>query len=262
MQTYRREKGFLMKIIICALKQEADAIRPYIDDETKIEICGISAKNLSFAKNLKNNDFIINFGICAGKHVGEIYQCSKIIGNKDYYPDIFTGINIKQACIKLSDSVVDSEEVNANPDILFDMESAKIFDVCSKVLQPHQMSFLKIVSDAGSPDIDTILSQVKIFTDKHSELIKNYFREIDEFLDNQHFDKNIDIGKISNALKCSVSMQNRLKQQLRYAKIIEADLDKFFNKLKNEDKIPVEHKKDGIKILNELDKFLIGGEDE
>lgn len=251
-----------MEIIVCALKQEADAIRQILGNDARIEICGVGAKNLGFINKMEPNDHLINFGICAGTNVGSMYLCNKIIGDKDYYPDMLLGSQIKQMPITCMDKVVSADIVSNNKNMLFDMESAVIYKAASKILSPHQMSFLKIVSDTGSPNLKEIHKQIINLVQNNFETIRTYVRLCNEHFDCNNASGDTNVAEYSQILKCSVSMENRLKQQIRYAKITCADVDKFFNKLKQDKKIPVEHKKDGVKILDKLDEFLIGGSND
>lgn len=253
-----------MELILCALKCEANALFKHINNpDVKIECCGVGAKNLKIIKNLTAQDHITNIGVCAGNNIGEIYLCNKINATRPAYPDILFNTYIKQKEIKCLKNLADKKLVANNPDLLFDQESEIIWNESIKFLGPHQISYLKIVSDNGTDKdtptkeyisklIETKIDDIKNFIDTNLKLFTNIKTSTE----------NKDLSKISNALKCSTYMENRLKQQLKYANIKKIKVNAFFNKLKNNKTIPVEHKKDGIKILNSLDNYIISENDK
>lgn len=254
-----------MEIIVCALKDEIKPLIRHFRDRCKFVVCGVKAsKNLDFFEDLGPQDHVTNIGICAGQELGEIFQADKISGKRDYYPDLIT-TSIKTKDLNTIEELASTQMVQENPDLIFDQEAALIFEKAQKHIAPHQISFLKIVSDTG-------IDNIKDFKENINKLITNKLPEIESFINKTHkaletFNKNnnayikaaqTSLFKYSTALKCSKSMENRLKQQLRFAEICNINYKKFFYELKINGKIPVEHKKDGIAVLNDFDVFLIG----
>lgn len=202
--------------IISALKCEAIYHNTFI--------CGVGAKRLP-----RFTDHIVNIGICAGENIGQIYEVNRI--NKKYYPDCFS--NLK----KMPITTVDKLQTNINPGMLYDMEAAVIYEAAQKYLGPHQIHFLKIVSDRGQEvnNKDYIQSLVR----KHKSTIDKYIECLPK----------IKAYHLSTDIKLSSTMEKRLQQQYKYSKIIGVDITCFLK--------PGLNKQQTIKMLDEIDKFLM-----
>lgn len=247
-----------MEIICCALKQELEPLKKHFSDNVEFVNIGIKANKLDFLKSLGENDHVTNIGVCAGRNVGEIHLCNKIIGSKTYYPDIFFDSGIPQATIKTIDYIASQETVKKEPDLLFDQEASILFEAASSYIAPHQISFLKITSDCGVTDFKTLSNMIGQFITDQIKPIEKFITESKDFMDNIANKKRpISISKYSQLLKCSTSMEYRLKQQLNYAQILKCDYEDFFNRLNERYSFPLKSKKDATKILDEFDKYLI-----
>lgn len=242
-----------MEIIVCAMECEISPLKNYFGNKVKFFSCGIKAKNLDFLKTLSANDHITNIGVCGGTHVGKLYLANKIIGDKTYYPDNLIKTEIPQTAVKTISHLANTEEIKNNPDILFEQEAAIIFKEASKYIGPHQMSFLKIVSDSG-------LSEINLIENFVSELIENKILEIENYINSSKaFFRTVseskepqDLEQYAQLLKCSVTMKNRLEAQLRYAEIANIEVTEFFNTIE-----PIMDKKQALSALDSLNQFLI-----
>lgn len=238
-----------MEIIVYALDIEAKPLKKHFSTNVRFEKCDVYAKNLDFLKSISKDDHITNIGVCAGSNVGNLYLCNKIIGTKTYYPDILTKCNLEQKQIKTVDYLVGEKEISENPDTLYDQEAAVIFSEAQKYISPHQISFLKVVSDSGVSNFEEVRKIIP-------RLIENKLSEIEEFITETkklviNFE-HIDISKYTEILKPSVTMQNRLKQQIRYAQIQQINVEEFFNDIPK-----IQNKSESIKTLDSFDEFLI-----
>ena len=241
-----------MEIICYALDIEAMPLKKHFGENVRFEKCDVFAKNLDFLKTVSANDHITNIGICAGANVGEIYLCNKIHGEKTFYPDLLIPNNLEQREITTVDHVVNEDEVKAHPNMLYDQEAAIIFEHAQKCIAPHQISFLKIVSDSGITDFEKIKKSIP-------QLIENKIPEIEAFISSsQKFFSKIDtkeeiknLDKYSELLKCSATMKVQLAQLLRYAQICNIDVENFFKDIK------ISSKKDSLQILKSLKNFLL-----
>lgn len=242
-----------MEIIVYALDIEAKVLKKHFSTNVRFEKCDVCAKNLDFLKNLSRDDHVTNIGVCAGTNIGQIYLCNKIIGDKTYYPDILIKSDLEQKRIKTVDYVVGPDEVENNTDTLFDQEAAIIFKESTKYISPHQISFLKIVSDTGVANFDNLRKRIP-------KIIENKVPEIESFISSSKKlfsqigkkEEIKDLEKYSEMLKCSVTMKAQLAQLLRYAQIIDIDIDKYFKNLK-----AVNNKRESIEALNKFNLLLI-----
>lgn len=238
-----------MEIIVYALDLEVKALKKHFSTNVRFEKCGVYAKNLDFLKNLSSNDHVTNIGVCAGENIGQIYLCNKIIGDKTYYPDILIKNSLEQKQIKTVNYVVAPDEVANNPDTLFDQEAAIIYKESQKYISPHQISFLKIVSDAGINDFNEVRKNIPILIENKIPKIKNFITNANKLVADS---PDIDITKYIDILKPSVTMQNRLKQQIRYSNILNVNVEEFFEKLPK-----ISNKADSLEALDCFDKFLL-----
>ncbi|MDO5328989.1 MAG: hypothetical protein Q4E88_02655 [Coriobacteriia bacterium] len=214
-----------MEMIVSALSCEAIYPNTFI--------CGVGAKKLPC---LDGVDHLINIGICAGREVGQIFLANKIIGEKTYYPDVFGNIPSRNLI------TVSSPVSEVDGDMLYDMEASNIYKYAQKYLGPHQMHFIKIVSDAGENKLDK--SYVH-------DLILSHKDKIDEYLSSLAVNESFEFDLNLNKLHCTETMKARLYQQCKYAKIADIDISRFFA-------IEARDKKESMQLLDKIDKYLIG----
>lgn len=242
-----------MEIIVCALKYEMEPLQKQFGDSVKFVNCGVYAKNLNFLKGLGSNDHITNIGVCAGTNVEEIYLCNKIIGAKTYYPDNFIPNNFEQKAIKTVDYLVNPKEISENHVLLYDQEAAIIFAEAQKFISPHQISFLKIVSDAGVENFDEVRKLVPKLIEAKIPEITDYISSSCKFFSEVKVPEKVkDLEKYSKQLKCTETMKHRLASQLRYAQNCNINVSKFF-----ENQNPISNKKESLKIIEEFNDYLI-----
>ena len=99
------------------------------------------------------NDMLLNIGLCAHTIQNNgIFLSNKIIEQvtgKTFYPDILYRHNFLEGTIITGMQLLNNENYN-NIAPMYDMEAAAIYQVGIHFFGPHQMFFLKIVSDKGS----------------------------------------------------------------------------------------------------------------
>lgn len=123
-------------------------------------------------------DFLLNVGVCAQVRTngyakdaagnafppGTLFLCNKIkeqATGRTFYPDllyqhkfaeaqILTGAKPYKATTALSS--VDNSQADDIYPLLYDMEAAAIYQAGAYYFGPHQMSFLKVISDTGNTE--------------------------------------------------------------------------------------------------------------
>ena len=110
-------------------------------------------------------DFLINAGICAGIRnasdcgtenlckAGEIFLGCKIrekTSGRTFYPDLLYRHEFREAQIVTGVKPYDGTEPGDEGFYLYDMEAAAVYQAGAFFLGPHQMSFLKVISDDGN----------------------------------------------------------------------------------------------------------------
>lgn len=243
-----------MKIIACALNCEIQGLQHEISTIKNVKIVniGVGAKKMNFIDNIKAEDYIINIGICAGKKVGEIFLCNKIIGDKTYYPDIFYNNGIPYSTITTTNDVVSSTAIKRNNNMLFDMEAANIFKYASKVLAPSQIYFIKIVSDSGISNTKMGKEYITQLVNNHAHTIKNFIEKLPCPTNTNILQIEKDLEKYAQHFKLSATSKEQAKQLLKYAKICNINYSEYFNKFLKE---PTS-KKQALKIWNNFKKII------
>ena len=224
--------------------------------------------------------FVINVGSCAAKaeHRGKIFRVNKITDSAtgyDYYPDILYKPHIPEKQLITSYHMVCRDEIENGADVLYDMESAGIYEAASPFLSPDRIVFLKCVSDCGS---DTDITP-EILTDsvkKNLETIRDVYGVLSEISaaghesealfnrtgSNTHTEALLGrtgSGAFTEALRiasqkicCTEAMTRELRQLFRYAAATGLCTDKIAEELPE-----CTGKKEGRAVLDELRKKLI-----
>ncbi|MCQ2751677.1 MAG: hypothetical protein MJ189_01020 [Coriobacteriales bacterium] len=216
-----------MALIISALKCES------IFEGTFI--CGVGAKRLP---DFKGVDYLINIGICAGEQIGELYEINAINGR--YFPDCFG--DFKRAQL----TTVDQMASKIAPGILYDMESATIYKRACKCLGPHQMHFLKVVSDNGQEVTDK--NYVQVLIKRHKTEIEDYITKLSKvapLASRAPLAPDLDLSQF----RLTATMRERHLQQLKYAHLIGVDISDFLS--------PNMNKKECQHALEKIDEFLL-----
>lgn len=139
-------------------------------------VAGVCAKlDLKADKN-----FLVNIGTCASASASdEIYICSKITdesSERTFYPDMIYKNPFKEAEIITSavlfENKNDKNPQNTSDTVLYDMEAAFVWQAGAYFFAPHEMSFVKILSDNGDTE--------GITPDYITALVENHINIIDD----------------------------------------------------------------------------------
>lgn len=138
--------------------------------------------------------------------------------------------------------------------LLYDTEAAAIYEAGSSFFGPHQMSFLKIVSDSGC---DHRMEKSDV-----SSLITENLPQIDTWIEAQNKavirtkHRMNQAKKLSEDLHCSVTMQHELNQLLKYAYLIELDIEIWIATEYKKGNLPCKDRRAGKKFLENLKNTL------
>lgn len=222
-------------------------------------------------------DFLMNIGICAQiterlEGQKKIYLCNKITEaatGKIFYPDMLYrhkflegAITTVMNPIQIEEGVSQNEMSGRVADTgLYDMEAAAVYQAGACFVGPHQMSFIKIVSDRG--EVRAVTPQ------KAEECICKNFPAITEYVDrfarNQRADRqengqnireNLWIEKVCEDMHCSVAMKNAMKQQIHYCRLAGIDYKKILKDGYQQGKLPCGSKREGKQYFEEFRKQL------
>ncbi len=217
-------------------------------------------------------DFLVNAGICAciqgSFRQGDIFLCSKIrerASGRTFYPDLLYRHEFREAQIitgaKPCDGT-DGKEPAEEGFCLYDMEAAAVYQAGAYYLGPHQMSFLKVVSDDGNvrhltPDL------IGRLMEENREGIADYIKVLQAAACGQRreaiFTEETEalIERLCADLHCSRVMSESLRQHMRYFVLSGADFESVTEEMYREGRLPCKDKREGKKCLEEFGKRLL-----
>lgn len=221
-----------MEIVICSDSQLSNQILELLKSFHEKDIYMKDIDYFNSKQKLNPCDHITFLNIST-KLDNDIIIANKIkTENIPYYPDMIIETKIPAG------EIIDNDE-----------KIKMVINFAKKNICPHQISFISI-ANSDNETFSLNKAQYILLDDFLNSSIKFFKKQKSVQLDEK-------LNIYSAMFKCSVSMQNRLKQQLLYASINDVKIENFINLLKDEGKIPVKSKKDSVTILNELDKYLI-----
>ena len=143
------------------------------------------------------------------------------------------------------------------------MEAAAVYQAGSYYLGPHQMSFLKIVSDNGNCQ-DVTPRQIQELVGQNMESISQYITGLKAILREESQSDILQsrptqaaYEKLCLALHCSSTMAGALRQHLRYCALSGVDYGSVVEEMYREGKLSCKDKREGKQCFEELKKRLL-----
>lgn len=217
--------------------------------------------------SLDKHDYIINFGIAAGNNssIGRIFAGNKLVDasyDRCFYPDMLLTSQMEETTIITSDIIV--MEIEDKKHIVYDMEAAAIYQAANHFIGPHQMSFIKLVSDDGNSSRSITREDIeKLILQKQDEIIEY----IDMVVTNQNRMSEEELllsvenerlfERVCEDMKCSKTMERELLQQFRYHELSGNKLKDKIKEMYEEEKLPCIDKKRGKVYLDELRRAVL-----
>lgn len=267
----------------------------------------------------KETDLLLNYGTCAASPeipVGELFLCNKLTeecSGRTFYPDILyrhpfgeaqlvSGGKVRTAHELMSSGhepprgrmpgaeslhcFSPQENETAKDPQIYDMEAAAIYQAGNYFYGPHQMLFLKVVSDHGveagaenaglntqgqmndiqgksvlnvreqlAAVLGNAAPEVCAFISFLRELIHAGAQEKEtQWNSRQQIQK--EAAALGEQIHCSVVMQKELEQLLWYFQLTGVDYGQRLADLQRQGRIPAKDKREGKKILDELRGYL------
>lgn len=255
--------------------------------------CGVSAVLGKYG--VGERDHLINVGTCAAENLPceknddtkagdrEIYLCHKITDRNTghtYYPDMLYHHPFKEAEI-ITEPVVwkngteqnmKTGDRNTMPDaiqimkceplLLHDMESAAVYQAGSFWLGPHQMSFIKIVSDEGNGEKITPQT-LECVVENNIEQIKAYVTDLgqisaqDEERQRKEQHCMTVAEQLCQELHCSQTMRAAVVQCVRYWTLADVDYQHVLDEMRADGELPCRDRREGKKRFEELKQRLL-----
>lgn len=223
----------------------------------------VSVSNICTKYAVGEKDFLVNIGTCAGlSGRGEMFLCNKIIdrlSGRTFYPDILYRHSLPEISVMTGATLTEYSAMKEN--ILYDMEATAIYQAGAYFLGPHQMSFIKIISDAGYA---SAVSKEQI-----GILIESKLPEIIKFLDTLQkagelqqkdivrFEEEVWLDKLCDDLCCSQTMRASVLQYFRYLLLQGVDCKNIVQKMYTANLLPCRDRREGKKRFEELKAGLL-----
>ncbi len=211
------------------------------------------------------HDLLLNVGSCAGERPGA-YLCHKLTdaaAGKSYYPDmVYRHPFLEGELLTVSKPVTDGDISSGARGRLCDMEGAALYQAGMHFLGPHQMQFIKMVSDAGVAG-RVAPEQVRAAIESQADTVADYIRQLQTVtesarisLDAVRLPEGV-LEQLSAALCCSKTMEGALRVSLTYAKLSGRDIGQTIRDLYGEGRLPCKDRREGKERLEELRTRLL-----
>lgn len=215
-------------------------------------------------------DFLVNIGICAGAaEPGTIYLIHKLTEQatgKTFYPDMLYRHGFREAELitRMRPFKREQEALGGqvtNPAVLYDMEAAAVYQAGAYFFGPHQMIFLKMISDHGA-DRGISDALVRRLMDTHTESICTFLHQIAAMAEQIPDSGNErpteqEINRLCADMHCSKAMADALRQHIRYAALAGIDYEATVRKMYSLRQLPCRDKREGKRCLEELKRRLL-----
>lgn len=221
---------------------------------------------------------VVNFGSCAGRgRMGEIYVCNKIINRitgHTFYPEIRFRHDFSEACLVteplvlekgldvageayLQDAILHEAPLHEAP--LHDMEAAAIYQAGGRLLGPHQMHFIKVVSDSGEGR--------EVDAKKLEEIMEGaaapFLHYLSVCMEQDRPQKTVDKvheeewENLCEQLHASETMRMAVRQCIRYWMLAGVDYQSVLSQMRECGELPCKDRREGKRRFAELKRRLL-----
>ena len=258
-----------------------------VEKEIRVVITGVGAiaaatavAEISNHYPPKRTDLVCNFGSCAaaGIPAGKVYLCNKLIeenSGRTFYPDIcyrhpFAETELV-SCGRIRTVGQMESDRKESPQSLYDMEAAAIYQAANYYYGPHQMIFLKVVSDHGVDEKQTTgpAAHTVDMRARMEMLMKNAASEVCPYIkmlcgisraQEKEYGRQAllcrkaeeEATQLGEELRCSAVMRGELRQLLFYWQLTGTDYETVLEDYRRQGSLPVRDKREGKRILDEL----------
>ena len=222
-------------------------------------------------------DQLLSVGTAAGD-ASDIFLLNKLLdqnSDRTFYPDMLIKTDFKEAAAITGSTVLSQRaaafmKVAAEGYDLYDMESAAVYQAGNIYLGPHQMSFIRVVSDEGVETADReqavsdLAARVNAVINSHVEEISDYVEKLLALSEKEKYrggisDKSSEglVDKIIEDGHFSKVMQDQLRQYVKYAVLSGVDWEKAVQGIYEEGLLPTIDKRDGKKVLDRIKNCIL-----
>ena len=175
---------------------------------------------------------------------------------RSFYPDMLYDLPFPECTGFSGERFYAGEESGISEDALFDRESAAIYEAGSYYLSPDRMLFLRLPrEDAGEEQRNALFTEQEPALSSLIGQLQGLSEELRSRAALFSEEEEAEIGKLSAALHCSLSMDGRLRQLLLYQKLSGEDRREYWNALYRLGELPCRDKKEGKRVLERALSF-------
>ena len=217
-------------------------------------------------------DFLLNVGICAHTTKKDgIFLCNQIIEKttgKTFYPDMLYCHNFSEGTIVTGmlpwNTPNNNRSIAEKPsaEILYDMEAAAIYQAGIHFFGPHQMIFLKIVSDNGIVD-KFCKEQIILLMENYQNSIIKYIEQLFSITQRRKGHTKLLCQKEEEFLEtfctdlhCSKAMRDSMRQYMQYFVLTKTDYISIVQDMYQKNMLPCKNKKEGKLRFEEFKRKL------
>ncbi|MCI8634329.1 MAG: hypothetical protein HFJ05_01835 [Eubacterium sp.] len=227
-----------------------------------------AVSSICTANGAGKGDFLIHTGSCAAvgaarAAVGDLFYCHKITElttGKTFYPDVLYRHDFCEAALVTGAKPYDVSEVShTSALLLYDGEAAAVYQAGSYFFAPHQMAFLKIVSDCREAAAVTP-EQVRRLTDPHMGALAGYVKMLYEIGQKERQSDPVPealLKQLCRDLYCSASMEASLRQHIRYCILAGIDYEGRILEMYRKNRLSCRNKREGKRCFEELKRRLL-----
>lgn len=219
-------------------------------------------------------DLLLNAGLCAcGGDQEGIFLCNKITElatGRTFYPDMLYRQDFPEASLVTGMLPWNGEKDGPTArgavpgGTLYDMEAAAIYQAGSGFFGPHQMMFLKIVSDRGAAG-EVTKQQAEGLMEKYQEPVADYIGRLRRILqesgrekDNSRNQKEEELlERLSRDMHCSKAMRDSLREWIRYLTVSGMDCKDVIQDMYEKNLLPCKDKREGKLRFEEFKRRVL-----
>ena len=228
----------------------------------------------------EEEDFLLNIGVCGwlshsgarpwrdSSQTGQLFLCNKILEQttgRTFYPDILYRHPFREAPIVTGARVyekTDQRDTQETDALLYDMEASSVYQAGACFLGPHQMSFLKTVSDDG--DVRNVTPErIEQLIGENMDPLTDYIEALQAISREESRDPVSERAvqkaweKLCPDLHCSRTMSESIRQHLRYCVLAGVDFAPVLEEMYRKGTLPCRNKREGKQRFEELKKRLL-----
>ena len=214
------------------------------------------------------SDFLLNLGACAGPPgtagIFLIRKLTEQATGKTFFPDMLYRQDCPEAevitCMRLRKRCVEQTKVSAPR--LYDMEAAAVYQAGSYFFGPHQMVFLKIVSDHGAAGDgvtgERILRLMAAYQKEYTGVLARLQRISADSRRQPDRDPQEEalVRQLCADMHASRAMEDLIRQQVHFLSLSGTDCRAVTDSLYREHLLPCRDKKEGKRCFAEFKKRL------